>query len=137
MLANPAWHEEKLTPFEQDSRLKASGMTRFRDRRARLNTCGQCGIVRRFHREEVSLGRCSGFRVMSEREWAEWCGVGGKPEPPRRQRYEVRYLDAGGVDRVAGWTDAEGGGILLETTHRIGQPGSAYVVDLGEQRRGA
>jgi len=50
-------------------------MAAYHDRKARAQTCARCGILRAFHEGSG----CPGFQRMTDRQWAEECGV---PVPP-------------------------------------------------------
>lgn len=57
---------------------------------------------------------------------------GGKPHHvgDRRQRYEVRYVDADdGIEKVFGWTDETDGGAMVECINLHPVWNSPRVVD--------
>lgn len=58
---------------------------------------------------------------------------GGKPHAvgDKGQRYEVRYLDGGGVEHVMGWTEVSDGGGLAKSLSKHPVWKLSQIVDRG------
>lgn len=59
-----------LTPFEADYARKESGLREYQDKRMRKGVCAACLKLRNEH-----SGTGCRFQRMSDREWADYCGV--------------------------------------------------------------
>lgn len=68
------------TPFQADCALKAGGWREYNDRKLRAKVCAECLKLKAFHYDTGCR-----WRRMTDKDWAEYCGV---ELPPKREEYQ-------------------------------------------------
>lgn len=76
--------QTQATPFQADCALKAGGWREYNDRKLRAKVCAECLKLKAFHFDTGCR-----WRRMTDKDWAEYCGV---ELPPKREEYQREVI---------------------------------------------